>query len=247
MNRRSAIRQCARSFRRRIGSGIGLLAAACLGACATRTEPEIVAGNLDVLSPFFAEARMPDPRQWVVLGTPDFVPMDSEPSLRFATTSESYLVARHVDAPLKLAPFLGWVWNTEDSPPDFHPIRLAVGFRGPGESARVRHGGLTVSSRSPLPDYDRVIEIAWGRSALERGHLSIPEDRENGPKVPVYVARGGVENTAKWWREAVDLSEIYGRLWPEDNRDAARIVFVGFVSDAAPRTGLRIAGLKLSR
>ncbi len=247
MIRRPPLRKRPSPCRQWTGTSAGIIAAALLGACAPQTEAVPVTGNLNILEPFFAEARKPDARQWVVLGAPDFAPVDAGPSLRFATTGESYVVARHVDAPLQLAPFLAWTWNTEISPPTIYPIRLAVGFRGPEGTARFRHGGLTLEGRPPLPDYDRIVEIAWGKSALERGHLSMPDERKSGPEVPVYIVRGGVENVEKWWKETVDLSELYGRLWPQDNRTATRIVFVALVADAAPRTGLRVANITLSR
>jgi hypothetical protein len=49
-------------------------------------------------------------------------------------------------------------------------------------------------------------------------------------RLPKYVARGGIENTAKWHTENIDLAALYKRLWPKDEHSKVQIMYAGFAS-----------------
>lgn len=221
-----------------------LLLAGCQSPKA-QLEPS---GTLDVLAPFFVSAGGASGGEWIVEGEPDVAPVDSGTSLRLQTGGKGYVVVRHLDTPLLTSPYLGWSWNvTAAQAADRHPVRLVVGFAGGVQKRPPWATRLLRSIDSPLPEHDRVVHIAWGASALERGHLILPAGETGIIAASMYIARGGAENSGQWWRETVDLSEIYRRSWPDDDAKWARIVFAGFVVDAAPMTAARFAAITLTR
>ncbi len=216
-----------------------------LGCQTPRAQLE-PSGTLDVLAPFFAPPGAASGGEWIVEGRPDVAPVDSGTSLRLQAGGQAYAVVRHLDTPLLTSPYLGWSWNVAPAP-ERHPVRLVIGFVGGVQKRPPWAQRLLRGLESPLPEHDRVVQIAWGASALERGNLLLPMVEEGVVGTSLYIARGGVENSGQWWRETIDLSEIYRRSWPGDDAKWARIAFAGFVVDAAPSTAARFAGITLSR
>ncbi|MBL4614710.1 MAG: hypothetical protein JKY27_07550, partial [Magnetovibrio sp.] len=97
-----------------------------------------------------------------------------------------------------------------------------------------------------LPPHDRALALIWGDTALRRGSLSLPP-LERPLEAPLYTVRGGRENTRKWWSEAVDLSDLYAKAWPNDKRRKVRITFIGLA--AAPTQKVvrgRVSGILLT-
>jgi len=224
---------------------IAILAVAACQAPSAQLEPS---GNLDVIAPFFAPAGGAGAAEWIVEGQPDIAPVDAGTSLRLRTGRERYLIARRLDTPLLASPFLGWSWNVDAAALGArHPIRLVVGFAD-GNQARPGWGKrLMRSLRTSLPEHDHLLEVGWGFSALERGRLLVPEAAQEKSPAAAYIVRGGNENASHWWQEAVDLSDLYRRAWPQDDPRWVRIVFAGFIVDAAPPTSARFASVALTR
>ena len=125
-------------------------------------------------------------------------------------------------------PFLGWSWSLSNHGEGIHPVRLIIGFKG-GVSAEDE----TTSRSKGLPLHDRAITLVWGDTALRRGAFSLPPE-ERPFEAPVYTVRGGRENTRQWWSEAVDLSDLYKKAWPQDNHRRVRIAFIGLAAAATP-------------
>jgi hypothetical protein len=69
------------------------------------------------------------------------------------------------------------------------------------------------------------------------------------PRPPLYIARGGRENTAAWWLETIDLQYIYRELWPFDDPMRVRVAFVGLAAAATSGEGpaAHISGIRLAR
>ena len=175
----------------------------------------------------------------------DFVHVGSErgtPVLRLTPADKPYILARRTNVFLLASPFLRWSWNMAAAPGEEHPTRLAIGFYG-GDPRSVSRGGRPfVYLGDPLPAFDRVLSLAWGGSALERGFA----DTQN--RTRRYYVRGGAENAGKWLTDTVDLSKLYRSAWPKDDLTRVHIVFIGFaVSADVPARSAKFADIVLSR
>lgn len=224
-----------------------LTLAMLLAGCAPGVAPVDTEGKIDVLQPMpeFAARRLSD--GWAIEGRAEpeqaFFATDGERRvLKVSSGRERFLIVRRVQANLLATPYLTWSWNMEPEPDSIHSVRIVVGFDGGGSS-----GGYPVERfGSDLPRYDRAVVLAWGASALMRGSFDLPAPTVY--RAPVYLVRGGRENAGKWWQEAVDLSDLYRRLWPDGAHDRVRVVFIGIAAAAASRSnGGSFGGIRLSR
>ena len=227
---------------------------AALAACAGPPAPYDVGadaeGKLDILGPTPNLNAAGMPGDWrrqgpAGPGQARVVELDGVPALRLVPGGEGFLLARRIEAPLFMTPYLSWSWNVEHHGDGLHPVRLIVGFDG---GASLSAGGSPrASSDTALPSYDRSFAIAWADSALRRGSVVKPE--ASSPRAPLYIARGGRENAGAWWLETIDLQRIYRELWPGDDSARVRVVFIGLA--VAPQTGTtsaaHISGIRLSR
>lgn len=209
------------------------------------------AGELEVLenlSGGWLAGRLPG--DWVVEGGSDehrdLVPvsLSNYPALRVTNGAEHFIAARRTQALLPVTPYLAWAWHMEPHrPPPYgserHPVRLMVGFHGGAPDSRNRP--FAWMGRS-LPPHDRVLELTWSYSALERGHFEADE------RAATYTVRGGRENAGRWWRETVDLSALYAGAWPGDDASKAQVVFIGLAATGdGQETSGAFSGLVLSR
>lgn len=224
-----------------------LTLAILLAGCAPGVAPVDTEGKIDVLQPTseFAARRLSD--DWAIEGRAGleqaFFATDGDRRvLKVHSGRERFLIVRRVQANLLATPYLTWSWNMEPEPDAIHPVRIVVGFNGGGSS-----GGYPVERfGSDLPRYDRAVVLAWGASALMRGSFDLPAPAVH--RAPVYLVRGGRENAGKWWQEAVDLGDLYRRLWPDGDHDRVHVVFIGIAAAAAPRpNGGSFSGIRLSR
>jgi hypothetical protein len=169
------------------------------------------------------------------------VSQDGVNALEIRSGPSQMIAVRKVQAMLMATPFLKWDWHLSDHGQGIHPVRIVIGFKGDA-------GDGTIKQRSGggLPDHDRALALVWGDTALRRGTLNVPDP--NKPHLAaVYTVRGGRENTRKWWRDTVDLSELYRQAWPYDERRTIRITFIGIA--AAPHTPPirgRVSGIELT-
>lgn len=228
---------------------------ALLTACAAPRGPHDLGagpeGNLDVLGPTPDLVAAGLPGNWVNLGRVGsgqarVVELDGVPALQLIPGGEGFLVARRIEAPLFMTPYLSWSWNIEHHGAGLHPVRLVVGFHSGGKDA-VEDSSFPSPAGATLPFHDRSFAIAWADSALRRGSVVKPE--ASSPRAPLYIARGGRENAGSWWLETVDLHRIYRDLWPGDDPMRIRVVFIGLA--ATPQTGAtpiaHVSGIRLSR
>lgn len=235
------------SFHRTIAA-LGVVLA--LGGCVVPRAGVDSSASLEVLR---ADGRFPTPAlagDWVVYGeSGTFAPAirDGVPSVRAVPGDETAVLARRVDATVLATPFLSWAWSMDPSPEGAHPVDIVVGFYG-GDPASGSWGSQPLAwTGSPLPPFDRLLALRWGALALRRGTLEDPpEDRQRA-----YIVRGGNDNAASWWLETVDLSDIYARAWPRDDRGRAKVMFVGIrvrahAADTPPAAGY-VSGIILSR
>lgn len=160
-------------------------------------------------------------------------------------TPQEFAIVRPLDAILLTTPFLEWSWNVSiRNGKQQHQTSVLVGFHAPDDAQKLRLPDFS----EQLPDEiatDRVIALRWGASALQRGDLHLP-----GPvsDIPVYIARGGKENANRWWRDGVDLSGLYTRIWPDDDMTRIRVSFIAIVAETeVPRTDMLLADIDLSR
>ncbi len=226
-----------------------------LSGCAVEQANVAPEGLLQVLGPFPGFSPVELPGDWALDKNGDLdesqlriVNKEGVPSLMVTNGEDSFVVVRRTNAMMLATPYLSWSWNI--APPStsgYHPIRLVVGFYG-GDPASPSRGSEPLRwLGSTLPAHDRAIALTWGESALQRGTLSPPQD-ENTRVAPRYTVRGGRENAGSWWLETIDLSDIYRRLWPNDDTAVARVVFIGVAAGGGrPPAPAYVSGIILSR
>ncbi len=209
--------------------GLALL----LGACATPPPDLPTAAQLDILIPEPEFGRLGRVNDWTIAGighgerAPRLTAIQhgGEPAIRVSAGNNRLIAVRQIGALLPATPYLSWWWHLSPSSAEFHPVRLIVGLR-------------TVEERSPrkrppasdpaLPDHQRLLSFVFGASALQRGTLV----RAEGPgDTGVYIVSGGGENTGTWRTEAVDLEDLYRRLWPTDDPAWVEVVFIGIAAE----------------
>ncbi|MSO85174.1 MAG: DUF3047 domain-containing protein [Rhodospirillales bacterium] len=239
------------SFRFRLAPGLALLA--LLSACAAPRVGVDIDGKLDVLGPTPDLVAAGLPGDWISQGRvrpgqARVVERDGVPALRLIPGGDGFIVARRLEAALVMSPYLSWSWSMENHGEGLHPVRLIVGFHGGTQGGAGGDRAVRALFGAALPAHDRSFALAWADSALRRGSVLKPEGAE-GPRAPLYIARGGRENADTWWLETVDLERIYRELWPGDDSARARVVFVGLA--VTPATGdppaAFVSGIRLSR
>ncbi|HEY9081125.1 hypothetical protein [Magnetovibrio sp.] len=227
-----------------------------LAACATPTKIAVVPdqpspeGRLTVMGSLRNFSLDAPPADWIISGggsaqsssSLSTVMRDGVPALELKSGLERIIAVRQVDAMMLATPFLSWNWHLSNHGEGIHPIRLIVGFHGGAAAPNVERASQGLG----LPPHDRALALVWGDTALRRGSLSLPP--ADKPYVaPIYTVRGGRENTRKWWLEHIDLSELYAKAWPNDDRTYTRIAFIGLASapTSMPVRG-RISGILLT-
>ena len=243
-----------------IAARLAVVLTAAITACtvpeATVIGPE---GRLPILgpNPWFSLEIMP--RDWFVEGAAgkagsqlSIMQKQSIPSLRVVNGREGFLVARRTNAFMLATPFLSWSWNMDPQGRGLHPVRLVVGFHGGNPESRSRGGQPFVWLGSELPPYDRLLAIAWGESALQRGNFVVAGKDLPAPPRPElharYIARGGRENARLWWLETVDLSRFYAAAWPDDGMERVKVVFIGIAAAGGrAASAAYFSGIVLSR
>lgn len=229
-----------------------VLLAACLAVagCAPDLPPNRPApeGQLAVMGPGPSFNLDAPPKDWIVVTGAGHgrevlstVKIDGVPAVELKSAATPTIAVRRVDAMLLATPFLSWSWHLSDHGKGIHPVRIVVGFLGgapEGEDTDVLGGDL--------PPHDRALALVWGDTMLRRGTLTLPSAAQP-LGAPLYTARGGRENTRRWWLDTVDLSQFYAQAWPNDTIRRARITFIGIA--AAPRMPPvrgRVSGILLS-
>ena len=228
-----------------------LILTVLLSACALPRADVGPEGRLEIFGPASALNAQRVPKDWTLDGPSPtefllanirVVNDGGERELRLWPGDQPYVLARRIRALLLASPFLSWSWNLADYTGTGHPIGLTVGFFGGNPKFASAGGHPFVFTGQKLPPHDRVLTVAWGAKALQRGSL------EGNRPVPRYIARGGRENSEKWWTETLDLSDLYARLWPKDEIGRVKITFIGFASAATEnRAGARFKNLILSK
>jgi hypothetical protein len=226
-----------------------------LPGCTVKQASVAPEGLLSVLGPFPGFSTLDLPDDWIIkksgsldLGQLLVVTKDGTPSLRVTNAEDSFVIVRRTNAMMLATPFLSWSWLIKPpSTSGYHPVRMVIGFYG--GASKNRH----VSSQplrwpgSSLPTHDRIISLTWGESALQRGTIETPS-KDNTIATPRYTVRGGRENTGSWWLETVDLSDLYRKIWPQDNMAVAQVVFIGIEAVAGHVSApVHVSGITLSR
>ncbi len=238
MSRRLTV--AVRVSRRLLALGVGLFMVGCAQPRAT-VDP---AGRLPVLGPVPGFSISPLPEGWLIDARailPEkalaLAEKQGVPALKVSGGAASFILARRTRVVLLASPFLSWSWAMDMHGAGTHPIGLIIGFRGGNRESSGWGNQPLAWLGSRLPPHDRTMTLIWDESALARGHLARPTDRDG--KTARYTVRGGRENTGTWWLETVDLSALYGRAWPGDDIGRAQVVFIGV---AARRTARPVAG-----
>ena len=113
-----------------------------------------------------------------------------------------------------------------------HPVRLVIGFNGGTPGGRRQGIGDLINFRTGVPEHDRTVTLVWGTPE------DIPGSIDVTGAAPQFVVRAGNKSAEPWMTENIDLSQIYARLWPNDDMIYARIRFIGVVSGGHPVRGM---------
>ncbi len=210
-------------------------------------------GKLHILDPAAMSSLESLPDDWVIVGSGNIVrdhlsviDIENVPALRVTSGKSGFTVVRRTQAMLLATPFLNWAWNMEAPTTGIHPIRLVIGFHSPKTAGDSWEKSSSFWPWSTLPAHDRFMAIVWGESALERGNLSHPSGKRQG--APRYTVRGGRKNAGKWWEEAIDISQLYTRIWPLDDLSRVRVVFIGIEAvDGYPPAVANVSKIVLMR
>jgi len=229
------------------------MSAACSNIKTKSITPE---GRLDVLGPSPQFDKDEQSSDWVMVGKSaanniKTNPIAGIPGIGLTSADDALLAVRRVEAMVLATPYLSWAWNMTDHGDGLHPVRIIIGFKKLGEETNDNFFSLArIGLRaSDLPQHSRALSIVWGDSALGRGSLRMAPPTEDGEvHAPLYMVRGGRENTNKWWMETVDLSDIYQKAWPGESQRDVAISFIGIAaSPERPGHRGRISGIVLSR
>jgi len=226
---------------------LGLLLTACAPVPKTATiGPD---GTLNVLGPKAEFVTALDDGTWIAHGNLGpgqlgIVDEDDVRALLVRGTNRDFSLIRLLNAQLLATPFLEWSWKVAATDTPFHETSLLIGFTAPV-------GAPERDMPEMIPDIpnafgaNRFLSIRWANSALVRGHVRKADGQID---VPIYIARGGNENTGRWWREGLSLSEPYAQLWPGEDMSQVRIAFLAIVAQTRhPRTDMYLANIDLFR
>ncbi|SCA58048.1 hypothetical protein MTBPR1_80102 [Candidatus Terasakiella magnetica] len=156
--------------------------------------------------------------------------------------AKDFILARYTKAKMLVTPYLTWQWNVSEHKGEHHPVRLVVGFYGGGDKSPPLGNDAFIWRGEKLPPFDRLLAIGFDDMALKRGNLY------SMGRVKYYAQRGGVEQTNMWYDEAIDLSLVYQRAWPRDDRSNVIVTFVGFAGQSSPSGGgITFSNIWLSR
>ena len=213
-----------------------LMAALCitalLNACGKPVVEVALDSTLTILEPRRDYSYEQMKEKWVVIGDiKETIPRlhieKKEHFLAIAPNRTPFAVLRPIKAQLLATPFLSWTWRIARDTQSISPLGLAIGFM----DQKIKNNAWYLSGfwGPSLPPFSRSLTIEWGRSANERGSLRVSNKDREGRSLARYVARGGLENQGRWWREHIDLSLLHSKAWPELDMRDTQIVFAGFI------------------
>ncbi|WP_135078699.1 hypothetical protein [Terasakiella sp. SH-1] len=237
-----------------------LLSLFLLEGCVTQKKEQFLkigtGSRIDILGPRIQFTPAELPAGWVVEGMDypkvlgsqnrianlQHVNVNGIYATHIQNSTKDFIVARYTKANLLVTPYLSWMWNVSEHKGQHHPVRLLVGFYGGVPQSPPLNNNAFIWRGEKLPPFDRLLAIGFDDMALKRGNLY------NMGQVKYYVQRGGIEQTHMWYREAVDLSLIYQRAWPQDQLSNTMITFVGMGSiSSAQGGGISFANIRLAR
>lgn len=149
-------------------------------------------------------------------------------ALRLEGTGEGAILGRRVEVPLLNMPYLRWGWYVERLAPAAKRtalragepavlLRVVVGLRDTGDA-----GDADADPHGP-PKIDRAISLEW-----RADNSAAPGDPGS------VVMRAGFKDAGDWMLEAVDLTRIYSKAWPQSPIANARIAFVAVGAGPTP-------------
>ena len=154
----------------------------------------------------------------------DLAQKDGVDALRCETDGGGSIFGRNTDVAIADFPVLAWAWYVEvpiesdvderTSEGDDHPIRLFIRFQD--EDAE-----------------EHAVEIIWSNKLFSPGDYKYIGD------FPHYVANGHDENIGRWYREQVNLLEIYKDTTKRN--DQPKVKFIAVFCDSDDTGGRSVA------
>lgn len=147
---------------------------------------------------------------------------DGHPAIRLATRASASMLVRYADVEIAAYPRLKWEWMVErpiesayderiGRDGDDHPARIYLKFRGSDGA-------------------EHAMELIWGNVHLHAGDWKHLKSMFGLRSFPHYVVNGGNGNVGRWFREFVQLTDLYRALWGDPA--GARLVEVALFCDS---------------
>ena len=224
-----------------------------VAGCAKAPPAVPIGDGLTVVAPDIAFERSLKagklPADWVVVGNVpkgalSIAVVNGTAALQVDGSAEPFAVMRRTKASLLATPYLTWGWNVVPTRKGPHPVQVVVGLRD--KSQPKRRSWLDLGDKDA--SVDRLITIVWEETALGRGTVIGPIQRNDEAERARYIARGGQEQGQRWWIDTVDLSLIHHQIWPKDKPANMDIVLIGVAVAKADRNGvMNLAHVRLNR
>ena len=212
-----------------------------LGACAAPQADISPEGQLEIFSQnnTFVSGYLPE--DWVLEGVTsqtlfstllEIGKLDTAPTLKIRASDQAFALVRRTNASLLASPFFAWSWRVTTPLGKRHPVRLVIGFNGGTPYGRRQRIEDFINFETGIPKHDRTVTLVWGTPE------DIPGSIDVAGAAPQFIVRAGNKSAETWMTENIDLSQIYARLWPNDDMIYARIRFIGVVSGGHPVKGM---------
>jgi len=207
-----------------------------LAACTAPKVDISPEGQLEIFGPNSQIIPNSLPDDWVLEGVEQgflfssllrIGKLDDAPTLQIASSNKDFALVRRTNATLLASPFLSWSWKVTAPATREHPIRLIVGFSG-GTGERRQNKTAFFEFDTGIPPYDRSIALVWG------GPDDAPGLIDTNKASPRFIVRSGHTAANRWITENIDLSQLYRRIWPNDDLVNTRVQFVGVASGIRP-------------
>ena len=222
-----------------------------LGACSKSPASVSLESYLTILGPNYDYSYKKMRDDWVLEGEieqilPHPVVENKKIYISISGGENSLIALRPIKAQLLATPFLFWEWRVIDTFENDAPLKLTIGFLDVVEQSR--NWSIKRLLGAATPDFSRSLSIEWSRDAMQKGSLRVHNNGQRKRPLARYIARGGKKNQNIWWREALDLSSLHAKAWPNMDMRNTEIVFVGFIVDKIPSGMLgHLRGIRLSR
>lgn len=211
-----------------------------MGACSAPQADISPEGKLEIFGPSntFVSGNLPE--DWVLEGVTrqtlfstllKIGKLDTSPTLKITVSDLAFTLVRRTNASLLASPFFAWSWRVTAPLGIRHPVRLVIGFNGGSLGGYRQEIDSLINFETGIPEHDRAVTLVWST------YEDIPGSIDSSHPAPQLIVRAGNKSMETWMTENIDLSQVYRRLWPNDDMVNVNIRFIGIASVPQPVRG----------